>query len=122
MFPDASKEMLSDAIAYSCCWDEAVESLTVNCERESSRNLDSAEVIKKIQSMLLKPPESTHHIEVNREDFWWESMRFYKLAVADKEILYKQLTVGFNNEYVIDAGALMHFPRQNCLRVHQSII
>ena len=34
-------------------------------------------------------------------------MRFYKLAVADKELLYKRLTVGFNNEYGIDAGALM---------------
>eukprot|EP00794_Sanderia_malayensis_P013231 gene13231-14589_t len=106
IFPDACKEMLSDAIAYSCSWDEAVDSLTENCKSEMSKNLDSAEVIQKIQTTLLKPPEFTHHISVNREDFWRESMRFYKLAVADKELLYKRLTVGFNNEYGIDAGAL----------------
>ena len=100
MFPDVSSAKIESVMEIAISWEEAVELLTSSKDPSSGCEL--------IKSFISEKLVSSKHklLEIKREEIWREALRFYKIAMVDKTVIFQKLVVEFSNELGVDAGAL----------------
>ena len=76
--------MLSEVTKEPSCGFDVIQSFT-------KQNIDSSKEKK---------------LEINCDNIWRQALGFYKLALAEKSILYRKLRVECVNETSVDVGAL----------------
>ena len=103
MFPDTPSTRLNAILTVSSNWEDAVD-LLVNNEKPTEYGLD--EVLKKYQGEMIESGAPMQHLVVQRDDVWRDGVRFYKMTIANKEMLKRPLVVEFKGEEGVDGGAL----------------
>ena len=106
MFPNATAKAVSEASSASHTYEEAVIQLSAKSE-EKKKFKSSEEVISAYKERnLAKNDSSFYTIEITRDNLWRDAIRFYKVSMANKELLLKRPSIEFKGEDGIDAGAL----------------
>ena len=101
MFPNCNESQFSAVFELADHWDEAVDMLTDTKQPTTGR-----EVVQSFIKDNLLVNEARFAWKIARENIWREGLRLYKIALADRKILFKPLLIEFENEEGIDAGAL----------------
>ena len=90
MFPNATTKTISEALSASHTYEEAVIQLSAKPE-EKKKCKSSEEVISAYKERnLAKNDSSFYTIEITRDNLWRDAIRFYKVSVANKELLLKR--------------------------------
>ena len=106
MIPNATTKAISEALSASHTYEEAVIQLSAKSE-EKKKFKSSEEVISAYKERnLAKNDSSFYTIKITRDNLWRDAIRFYKVSMANKELLLKRPSVEFKGEDGIDAGAL----------------
>ena len=95
MFLKTPCTRLNAVLTVSSNWDDPVD-LLVDNEKPTGYSLD--EVLKKYQQELIQADALMQHLVMKREDIWRDGVRFYKMAIANKEMLKKVLFVEIKDE------------------------
>ncbi len=103
LFLKTPSTRLNAVLTVSSNWDDPVD-LLVDNEKRTGYSLD--EVLKKYQQELIQADALMQHLVMKREDIWKDGVRFYKMAIAIKEMLKKVLFVEIKDEEGVDGGAL----------------
>ena len=98
MFTDKSSGCLRECALNSRDVDEAVDKVF----KHSTCSLEGilAELKSKVDS------NQSILITIRRQNIWKDSLTFYKMAMAEKNNLFRQLKVDFKEEEGVDCGAL----------------
>ena len=106
MFPNAAAKAISETLSASHTYEEAVIQLSAKSE-EKKKFKSSEEVINAYKERnLAKNDSSFYTIEITRDNLWRDAIRFYKVSMANKELLLKRPSIEFKGKDGIDAGAL----------------
>ena len=90
---------MEDVFLSAKSWEEAVDILVTNHPESGSAAIQSF-VNGNLDTV------NTKVLKINREDIWWNAVRFYKISMAKKSNLFQKLVVEFEGEEDIDVGAL----------------
>ena len=102
MFPNCNESQFSAVFELADNWDEAIDMITDTVTEPTS----GREVIQSFIKDTLLVNEARCAWKIARENIWREGLRLYKIALADRKILFTPLLIDFENEEGIDAGAL----------------
>ena len=108
--PNISREIIQNALRVAVDVDEAVAALTVEPESSTGCSFHpllsvTSEVVVNFQEQFLKLGEGCT-VNIARCNLWRDALVFYKTAMGNLEMLRRKLSVVFDGEDGIDAGAL----------------
>lgn len=104
MFPEVPRIKLELTAKTSTSLQEAVEEVCDTQGHETPPQvLTIAEILSRVQSGV-KSSEFT--LTVARDSIWMGALRFYKMALSEKQKLWQGLAIIFEGEEGLDAGAL----------------
>ena len=105
MFPEISTVRLDAVLQTSTSWGNAIDMLTDKPRiQEDLRNVE--DVIHQFKQSVIPESNISYFLTVRREHILRDGIRFYKLAAAQKELLFREFLVEFEGEQGVDGGAL----------------
>lgn len=109
--PDSPVQDIDAVLSTSTNLEEAIEVLVSRSADVGDANVGpfetTANVVKRYQEESFKVDDGRAVIHITRENLWRDALTFYKCNMGDKQKLLRKLSVSFNGEDGIDAGALM---------------
>lgn len=105
MFPEISTARLDTVLQTSTSWGNAIDMLT-DIPRTNKDLKNTEDVIHQFQQSVTPDSNVTYFLTVRREHILRDGIRFYKLAAAQKELLFREFLVEFEGEQGVDGGAL----------------
>ena len=116
MFPDSPKNKievaakkaatLEEAANQVCEFQEEIVMVTSVPETCTDEKLYFASTESVVESFMANVKTDDYSLTVDRDEVWRGALLFYKKALCNSDILRNNLTVSFNGEDGLDAGAI----------------
>ena len=108
MFPNVPQEEIKDVVMKTFSIDEAANALSDRAVDVETNLTGKFSSLKELVLVLCskKNDETSIELEVDRNNLWMDSIRFYKKKIDHHEFMLREFYVSFKGEDGVDGGAM----------------
>lgn len=105
IFPDAPVASITTTLLTTTTLNDAIDRLS-KANEDEKKIMTCQEIVNVYRENVLFNDGSYHTLVIKRESLWRDALRFYKMTLANKQLLSVKLSIEFAGEEGVDGGAL----------------